>query len=483
MKLPTSAILSGRQATLSGWGRTHQSDCFAVQASDDELLRRAVGSEASSALPGPVIARGGGNSYGDAGTVRGGTVVDMHSRRMLLGFDPVSGVLVAEAGVTLGQVLDLALPHGWIPPVLPGSRHVTLGGAVAADVHGKNHPQVGSIGRHVAWLEIVNSGADEPQVLRPAEHPAQFWATVGGLGLTGVITVVALRLRPVDGRAWGVRHRGRDLDEVMDHMEADHARADQRTDVHSVAWLDSTAPRRRVGRGIVHTTKVALRHLDGSPGDSAPGGGPLGASPDVDTLRPRHSLSQAGVSVVNRTTIATANRVQWWSAGHGSEREARLPDCLLPLRHGERWPALFGPAGLVQYQFAVPARRSEVLFDALNLLRRRGMPPALTSLKRLGMTDPGALTFARPGWTMAMDLPARWVGLGSTLCDLDDLVADAGGRVYLAKDSRLTAQAVGRMYPELAAWRDVRDQMDPAGVLGSDLSLRLGLTSLRGVPS
>jgi decaprenylphospho-beta-D-ribofuranose 2-oxidase len=400
-----------------------------------------------------------------------------------LGFDPVTGVLVAEAGFTLGQATDLGLPHGWIPPVLPGSRHVTLGGAVAADVHGSNHPEVGSIGRHVAWLEVVGPSAEEPQVLLPAEHPAQFWATVGGLGLTGAITVVALRLRAVDGRAWVVRRRGGDLDEVIEQLEADHARADRRTDVHSVAWLDGTGHPPRLGRGIVHTTRVALRDLDTCPGDLAPGAPLAVAPPDVDDLRPGRAPARGVLNLANRATTATAHRLQWWSAGHGSERAVDLRDCVIPRRPGQVWPAPGGPGGLVRYQFAVPARRSDVLFDVLAMLRRRGLPPALSSLYRLGMTDPGALTFARPGWTLSMELPAREVQLGAALRDLDDIVADAGGRLNLAENGRPGRQALDRMYPELGAWLDVRDRMDPGGVLGAELSSRLGLTSMRRVPS
>jgi decaprenylphospho-beta-D-ribofuranose 2-oxidase len=497
MNEPASSILSGRQATLEGWGRTHQSECFAIQASDDELLCRAMGADARGALPGPVIPRGGGNSYGDAGTSRGGTVIDMRHRRRLLSFDLRTGVLVAEAGFTLGQAVDLGLAHGWLPPVLPGSRHVTLGGAVAADVHGKNHPQVGSFGRHVAWLAVVNSSVDEARLLSPSEHPDEFWATVGGFGLTGAITVVALRLRPVDETAQVRRGRGRDLSEVMDLMEAEHVAADELTDVHSVAWLDSTAPAHRIGRGVVQTTRVGLRGFDTCDGAStAPpghgisdptGGGAGHLIPPDWPPAPRHDTSWPRVRLIGRAAITTANHVHWLSSGllspglpspgPRSERTTRLPDCLFPLRHAEHWPALFGPRGLVQYQFAVPDHRPEVLSEALDLLRRRRMPPALTSLKRLGPRDPAPLTFARPGWTLAMDLPASWPRLAEALRDLDELVADAGGRVYLAKDSRLSALALTRMYPELESWQRIRDEMDPAAVLGSDLSARVGLTA------
>jgi decaprenylphospho-beta-D-ribofuranose 2-oxidase len=354
--------------------------------------------------------------------------------RRLLDFDPTTGSLVAEAGCTLAQVLDLTLPHGWIPPVLPDSRALTLGAAVGSDLDGLNHPEVGSIGRHLAWLEVAGCGAGEPQVLSPEGRPAQFWATVGGLGRTGAVTVVALRLRPVDGRTWTVRRRGRDLDEVMDHLEADHARADRRTDVHSVAWLDCSGRRGQLGRGVVHTTQVGLRDVD---------------APMSRAWRPR--------------------QVPWPQLGHGPDHAARLSATLLGLHRGERRPR-FGHEGLVRYQLAVPARRSDVLFDTLALLQRRGMPPVLSSVRRLGVPDPGPLTFAQPGWALTLQLPARSARSGSTLQDLDNRVADAGGRVHLTGGHRPALRTLARMYPELTTWQDVRDWMDPAGAFGSDLS-------------
>jgi decaprenylphospho-beta-D-ribofuranose 2-oxidase len=350
-------------------------------------------------------------------------------------FDPTTGRLVAESGFTLGRALDLGLAHGWIPPVLTGSRAMTLGAAVASDLHGMNHPEVGSMGRHVTWLEVVGSDAGESQVLRPEWQTAQFWATVGGLSRTGAIAVVALRLRPVDGRAWTVRRRGRDLGEVLDHLEDAHARADRRTDVHSVAWLDSAVPGPGLGSGVVHTTRVGLR----DPGAPQPGPAPL----------PR--------------------RLPWWPLGHGSGHASGLSDHLGALARGGRRSSGVGPDALVQYELAVPARRCDVLSDALDLLRRQGIPP-LASVRRLGVPDPGPLTFARPGWALTLHLPARWTRLGPTLGELDDRVADAGGRVHLAGGHRPAPEALARMYPDLAGWQAVRDRMDPTGAFGRDPS-------------
>jgi decaprenylphospho-beta-D-ribofuranose 2-oxidase len=465
MSWNATSSVSGRQATLQGWGRSHESECFVVQATDDHLLGRTVASAAAGELFGHLIPRGGGNSYGDAGTVNRGTVLDMRGRRQILAFDREAGLVVAEAGVTFGQILELTLPLGWMPPVLPGTPHVTLGGAVAADVHGKNHPRAGSIGRHVPLIQVLRPIDTEPRTLRQDDKAQQFWATVGGLGLTGVITTVALQLQRVAPTATTQRTRCQDLAAVMAQMDDDHARANEGTDVHSVAWLDSTAPSDRLGRGIVQSTTL----------DVLPHSTPLDAHPTrYRSAGPNPSWP--AVRCLTRRTITAANRARWAAPVSRQHHESRLPDALLPLRHGDFWPALFGPGGLVQYQFNVPTHRTDVLGTALTMLRHNGMPPALTSLKRLGAANPAPLTFAHPGWTMAMDLPARWTDLPGTLRALDELVASAEGRVYLAKDSRLSAPALARMYPDLPAWQTARAVMDPRGLLGSDLSARVGLT-------
>ncbi len=446
-----------------------------------------------------MVPRGCGSSYGDAATCSGGLVIDMTARRELLHLDVHAGIAVAEAGLTIGSLLSLTAPHGWRPPVLPGTPHVTLGGAVAADIHGKNHPAAGSLGRHVEWLVVV-SGDLRPRLLSPDQHPDEFWATVGGLGLTGPILIVALRLAPLGtGAAVTRRVRAGTVAGVMALLsaatgegahEVTETGSGPRPDVHAVAWLDGH------GRGLVDVTTLP-RPPRPAPSTAGDGDGRAADDP-VDwppTRRLRspttpapsafgatsHRASLPGTGVITRATVRAAGRLRWAVPGRAI-RSGTPSAAVFPLRHAGLWPALFGEQGLLQYQFVVPTDAASVVTDSLALLARRRLPPALATLKRLGACDPAPLGFAMPGWTLAVDLPARWSGLGAALDDLDRLVLEAGGRVYLAKDLRLGPDHVQRMYPGLDAWRRTREAMDPDHLFGSDLSRRLHLTTTEGDP-
>ncbi len=463
MTLTPAAATRTEIRELTGWGRAHQSTGRLLSPSTEADLQSIL----DKVVDRPVITRGCGSSYGDAATRDGGTVVEMTSRRALLHFDAIAGIAVAEAGLTLGELLTHTQPHGWRPPVLPGTPHVTLGGAVAADIHGKNHTHSGSIGAHVDWL-ILFSGDMRAQFMAPDEHPEQFWATVGGLGLTGVIAVVALRLTPLGaGQAVTSRRRGSSLRQVMDLL--DDATQDDNGEVHAVAWLDAST---NSGRGLVDTTVLpptadsphpARNHDAGTTGGTA------------RPLRERQRRSLPGPGVVGLPTIRSAS-VSRWLLPSRKVRRQEVSDALMPLRHAELWPRAFGGAGLIQYQFAVPASASDAVGDVLEGLRSRRLIPALSVLKRLGSSDWAPLGFALDGWTLALDLPARWPNLRDALQGIDRQVIDAGGRVYLAKDVRMEASSLPAMYPRLSSWRSTRDAMDPQNRFGSDLSRRLHLT-------
>lgn len=487
-KRARSHQLDDAPPVLTGWGRAHQARSTVISPGDVPDLELKVREH-----PGPVLARGCGSSYGDAATCSGGTVLEMTSRRELLHLDVENGIAVAEAGLTLGSLLTLTAPHGWRPPVLPGTPDVTLGGAVAANIHGKNHPDAGSFGRHVDWL-VVLSGDLEPRLISPATHPDQFWATVGGLGLTGPILMVALRLAPLGtGPATTRRMRAGSLRGVMRLLDTAHehgvepATGSGVADVHAVAWLDGGSG----GRGLVDvitlpppsasSTTLAAPTAD----ESAP---ECRQTTKVKALTPpgisrsatnRSLPSLPGIGLMTRGTIVAATAARW-ALPSRRLRRSRVEAALFPLRHASLWPALFGVSGLVQYQFVVPTEAGDAVAESLALLSRRRLPPALATLKRLGAGDPSPLGFARPGWTLAVDLPARWAGLPRALDALDHLVCAAGGRVYLAKDLRLDPRWLEQMYPDLDGWRRTRDEMDPDHRFGSDLSRRLNLTPSPG---
>lgn len=447
---------------LTGWGRTHVSRSRVVTPSSTQDMVGMLGTPRS----GPFSPRGLGSSYGDAATVDGGTSLLMTARHRVTRLDDEAGLLVAESGATLGELQATVLDHGWCLPVLPGTGEVTLGGAVAADIHGKNHPAVGSLGRHIAHLTVLGNDL-RPRRLSAHDDPEQFWATVGGLGLTGPILEVALALRRVGhGPARTTRLRAATTREVMRLVDEAHGRSD---DVHAVAWLDPTSP---AGRGLVDVT--ILPAPDEEPVRRAhPGHRP---DPAAGVPRARQRPALPGPGLVGRPTIVAASRVRWYTPTR-TRRSRTIPRALMPLGSAEQWPRLFGRRGLTQYQYVVPASAADAITEGLHLLAHLGLTPALAVLKRMGAGDPAPLGFALDGWTLALDLPTRSPGLDPALDALDRLVVEAGGRVYLAKDRRLSPEAFRAMYPFHTAWSRTRDVMDPRGRYSSDLSRRLHLTS------
>jgi decaprenylphospho-beta-D-ribofuranose 2-oxidase len=400
-----------------------------------------------------------GRSYGDAAMCAGGTVLDLTHRNRIIEFDRGTGVLVAEAGATLAQISARTHPLGWLPPVMPGTLHVSLGGAVATDVHGKNHVSAGSFGGHVRWLDVL--AADLSIVrLSPHDRRKEFWATVGGMGLTGIILAVSLQCQRAGGTVLRHQQRLGSLSAVLDMLDDAAITQRCRSDLHTLAWLDPTGPRRAPIRGIVESAYVIGR------GGSVSGG----------RAEPRQRLpSLPGPGVMGARTITALNAVRWRAAGDSRWMTGSLRSALQPLDRLEVWPAAFGRQGLLQCQVAVPEPERQLLARILETLRSFGLPPALTTIKRFGTASPAPMSFPIPGWTMAMDFPARWQAVQPALDQVEGMVAIAGGRVYLAKDSRLAPSSLALMYPRLGEWQEIRETMDPDHVFCSDLARRTGL--------
>jgi decaprenylphospho-beta-D-ribofuranose 2-oxidase len=406
-----------------------------------------------------VIARGLGRSYGDAAQNAGGTVLDMTAFT-----DPVetpnhAGEVSCHAGLSIGSLLQTSVPAGWFIPVSPGTRHVTLGGAIAADVHGKNHHRDGSIGRHVARLELVD-GSGVRHVVGPGD--ALFDATLGGMGLTGLITRVDLRMTPIESAWLAVDGwRTTDLDETMSRLRECDSQFR-----YSVAWIDACAAGSRLGRGFV----TAADHLPRSdlPRDLA--ADPLGYRPKPAlTLPPGWPVSAVGprqTKVFNAAYYRRSPRTM-------SAVPTSIAAFFHPLDRIGNWNRAYGPHGFVQYQFVTPS--ADTLREVLVMLQTADAAPALAVLKRFGAATTSPLSFPQPGWTVALDLPAGTPGLAATLDRADLRVAETGGRVYLAKDARLDGSLLTAMYPGLDAWREIRATVDPHGVFQSDLARRLHL--------
>jgi decaprenylphospho-beta-D-ribofuranose 2-oxidase len=438
---------------LHGWGRTAPSYADVVPVGDVAQVERIL----AGAGPRGVLARGLGRSYGDAAQNAGGTVLDLAQLSAIeVGSD---GVVTCGAGARLGDVIDALAPHGLFVPVSPGTSRITLGGAVAADVHGKNHHRDGSFGDHVVSLDVVTPQDGLRQVGPHAagEDRDLFRATVGGMGLTGVITAVAFRAMPVGSPEVLVDTRRLDsLDAVMDHLSATDA-----SHRYSVAWVDASARGARLGRGVV------------TQGDHAAASGAEGAV--GRPARVRVPLTPP-IGAINRLTVAAFNEAWFRRAPRTRTGERQSVRAFFhPLDGVDDWNRVYGPGGLVQHQCALPDSAAHLVPTVLEAIRDAGAPSFLTVLKRFGPGNGSPLSFPIAGWTLAIDVPARVPGLAAVLDGLDEQVAAAGGRVYLAKDSRTRPDLVRAMYPRLPEWADVRRRVDPRGVLASDLSRRLEL--------
>ncbi|MFG3516419.1 FAD-binding protein [Streptomyces bobili] len=443
--------------SVTGWGRTAPTTARLIRPRTYEEAVTAVrDSGARGSIP-----RGLGRAYGDAAQNAGGAVLDMTGLDQIHAIDVAGGSVLCDAGVSLHHLMEALLPLGWFVPVTPGTRYVTVGGAIGADIHGKNHHVSGSFSRHVVSLELLTADGTV-RTVRPDTD--LFDATAGGMGLTGVILTATLRLQPVATTLMSVdTERATDLDDLMARLTAtDHRYR------YSVAWIDLLARGTATGRAVL------------TRGDHAPLAAlPARARSAPLSFRPaRLPAAPAWVpeGLLTRRTVGLFNELWYRRAPRARRGELqRLSAFFHPLDGVPHWNRVYGRGGFVQYQFVVGHGREETLRRIVGRIARRRCPSFLAVLKRFGDADPGWLSFPVPGWTLALDIPANLPGLGAFLDELDAEVAAAGGRVYLAKDSRLRPDLLAAMYPRLDDFRALRAELDPRGVFVSDLARRLTL--------
>lgn len=458
MTIALPAGLTAETRTLSGWGRTNPVTAQVVQPATVEQLQELV----RGAPPRSLIARGLGRSYGDAAQLKDGTVIELPAFDGIA-LDPANGTVTAGAGVSLDQILRVIVPAGFFLPVTPGTRNVTVGGAIAADVHGKNHHVDGSFGNHVQRLLLVD-GTGTLRELTPSgwgsvDEAKFFWATVGGMGLTGVIVEATFSLIPITSSLISVdTTRYRDLESLMEAM----VEADSRYR-YSVAWVDSLDPK---GRGVLTC------------GDHAP----AEQLPMAQQADPLHYDPKALASappflpggLLNKLTVRAFNEAWYRKAPKHREGELQaIAPFFHPLDGVKDWNRIYGPAGFLQYQFAVPNEAAHLVPRTLEALRKVGAPSFLTVLKRFGPSNPAPLSFPIQGWTLAADVPAAVPGLLEVLDQLDEEVAAAGGRLYLAKDSRQSARIFAQCYGKLQEWSYYEKALNPVCRISSSMKIRV----------
>ena len=441
---------------LSGWGRYPVLDCrVAHLRRDGDLARLSADSRT-------LIARGNGRAYGDA-ALNPALTLSMLALDEMSAFDPGTGLLTCQAGVLLSDVLSAFVPRGWFPPVVPGTALVTVGGMIAADVHGKNHPRDGSFGAHVESLTLATADGETRRCSR-SENPALFRATLGGMGLTGVILSARFRLRRIDSAFMLAETVGaRGLDETLALFEAPGDRP------FSAAWVDGLARGAGLGRALVSRGAWLPRA-------SLPG--PLASR----ALRPappaRAAVPAAAPSaLLNRPAVRLFNALRYRRGRmRGGEHPVHYGPFLFPLDGIAAWNRLYGRRGFVQYQCVLPRAESpRGLTALLECAATAGQGPFLTVLKPFGPAGEGLMSFPMEGHTLAMDFPMR-AGVRTLLDRLDGITHDHGGRVYLAKDACAAPERVRQGYPRLDRFNTVRAEANRgARRFASALSRRLGL--------
>ena len=425
--------------TLSGWGRF---PCGETELLPVEHVLRHTGQG---------IPQGAGRSYGDASFRSKGYTFSTQNLRHFLHFNPETGVLVVESGVTLYEIIQTFLPRGWFPAVVPGTQFVTIGGAIASNIHGKNHHVEGSFCDHVEWVELLLSRG-EVRRLVPAE--ALFWATAGGMGLTGMIHKAAIRLQQIPSSfVWNTTYKTATLEKALEILLSEDEKYP-----FAVAWGDHAHAR---GRSVVHlgrwaeTTELppTAKRYQSYPAERL-------SIPFTPPLR-----------LINRLSVETIATF-YWLTNPASAHLVPYNKYFFPLDGIRHWNRAWGVKGFIQFQFLVPD--VEDLVDLWWRLRKAPGRSFLTVVKRMG-AQRGPLAFTGPGWTLAIDLP-NTEAMRRFLLRLYDHVAEKNGLIYLTKDSLLAPETFQAMYP---SWKDFLQQktaVDPEGRWASDLSRRIGLT-------
>lgn len=383
---------------------------------------------------------GQGRSYGDSCLNADGILIDTKRLNHLLSFDRTQGILACEAGVTLAEILDFIMPEGWFLPVLPGTQFVSVGGAIANDIHGKNHHVMGTFGRHVLSFELLRSNG-EILLCSPESNRELYQATIGGLGLTGLVLSAKLQLRPLISPLLQVEYLPfHHLDEFMQL-----AAESENTFEYTVAWLDCANAGKKFGRGIFMRANHAQEPMQ-------PPAQPSHFALQIPAYFPSFSL--------NRFTIKKFNDLYYYlHTRKPGIQNIYYKNFFFPLDAIKHWNRIYGKRGFVQYHCVLPKENLVQMNEILTTVVAADAGAFLSVLKTFGdLPSPGMLSFPMPGITLALDFPLRGDRTLSLLNTLDTIVSQAQGRVYPAKDARMSASAFQTFFPR---WQDFQPYIDP----------------------
>jgi len=443
---------------IQGWGRNTSAEVNILEPENKFKLKEIILNAEKNSL----IARGLGRSYGDSAQLDKKNVVSL-KKFNTFELDRENNLITAQAGVTFDELLKYIVPRGFFLPVSPGTRFVTVGGAIASDVHGKNHHVDGSFGNNIKSIILIDGNGNlhnlKPDSSINKDDEKKFWSTVGGMGLTGIILEATFSLIPISSSYIEVdTKRFSNIDELMAEMiECDKKFR------YSVAWVDSL---HKEFRGVL----TCGDHLDAKKLKDDFPNKPL--TFNIEPLAEAPNFFPGGL--LNRFSVKAFNEA--WFRKSPKLRKGELQnfgEFFYPLDGIKNWNRIYGSKGFIQYQFVVPENASYLIKRILETLRSISVTSFLTVLKRFGNANPSYLSFPIPGWTLAIDMPADIAYLNRELDKLDEIIVDAGGRIYLSKDSRQSSQIFKKSYPKIEDWLKIKKELDPDNIFMSDSFKRL----------
>ena len=425
----------------AGWGRVLRNEGPVARPERASAVAAIVAEE-------PAPAMGNCRSYGDACLNTEGASIDMTRLDRILSFDPETGLLEVEAGATIGALQRLFAPKGWLPPVMPGTGFATVGGCIAQDVHGKNHHGAGSFGNHVEELTLLT--VKGKKVISATKQAALFKATLGGLGQTGVILQAKIRMLRAKGDMIVLTERRiSDFDEFLTRLAAADA-------TYTVGWIDATATGASLGRGILEE-------------------GETGSGLVPRPKRSKRVPMDAPAATLSNPVVKAFNAAYWRRVPTQGRSSCKpIEAFFFPLDKIHDWNRLYGKAGFHQFQCVVPVGAADALRAMIEKIAHARLASPLAVLKRMGPGRGGPMSFPMEGYTLAVDFPNR--GHAERLIrQLNEMTADAGGRIYFAKDALATPDMIDAMYPERVAWAKTVNAADPERAFETDLVRRLDL--------